>query len=236
MVGIRKIEQLVSRERKIFNFLVFYLLLALFLVVLFINSNGWIFIQTAFIVLLTEVIITGLVSRGKPLHTNEDVSKELSKINEIEEYTGLRDEYMSNKDSTIVIALTVYSLGVIIFLFFRNFNLLYIALSVTGLLILYFSVYLFFRYRINKVTIILLERNKVIKEMKMEKRKNEEEARNKREERRKRMKKRFKGLKRLTKIGKNKKTPKKKKKTKKKSKKKKLKKKRTKNKKKVRKK
>lgn len=217
MVGIKKIEQLVSRERKIFNFLVFYLLLALFLVILFINSKGWIFIETAFIVLLTEIIITGLVSRGKPLHTNEDVSKELSKINEIEEYIELRDEYMSNKGNTIAIALIVYSLGVIIFLFFRNFNLPYIALSVTGLLILYFSVYLFFRYRINKVTIILLERNKVIKEMKMEKRKKEEEARNKREERRKRMKKRFKGLKRLTKIGvKKKKTPKKKKKTKKK--------------------
>ena len=166
MVTIKKIEQLVSRERRIFKFLVFYLFLALFLVFLFVNCGGWIFIETAILVLVIEITITGLVKRGKPLHTNEDVCKELSKLKEADEYTELRDEYMRNKGNTISISLTVYSLGSIALLFLKNFNMVFVALYVTGLLILYFSIYLFFRYKINRITIILLQRMKVIREMK----------------------------------------------------------------------
>ena len=166
MVTIKKIEQLVSRERRIFKFLVFYLFLALFLVFLFVNCGGWIFIETAILVLVIEITITGLVKRGKPLHTNEDVCKELSKLKEADEYTELRDEYMRNKGNTISISLTVYSLGSIALLFLKNFNMVFVALYVTGLMILYFSIYLFFRYKINRITIILLQRMKVIREMK----------------------------------------------------------------------
>jgi len=210
MVGINRIEELVSRERKIFRFLVFYLLLGVFLVLLFINSGGWTFIQTAIIVFVTEIVVTNLVTRGKPIHTNQEVMKELDKIKEIDEYTKLRDEYMDNKDNTITIALTVYSLGVIVFLFLTNFNLTYLILAVTGFMILYFSVYLFFRYKINKVTIILLQRSRVIKEMKMDKKKREEEER-KRRERSKRLRK----LRKLTQLRKKKaKNKSKKKKTK----------------------
>lgn len=204
MVGIKRIEELVSREKKIFRFLVFYLFLALFLILLFLNSGGWIFMETAIVVLLMEIVITGFIGRGKPLHTNENISNELNKIDEIDEYIKLRDEYVGNKDNTIAIALTVYSLGAIIFLFFRNFSMAYITLSVTGLMVLYFSVYLFFRYKINKITMILLERRKVIQEMRKEKRREKEEMRKKREERKKRMERGFNRLKRLTKIGKRK--------------------------------
>jgi len=165
-VTIKKIEQLVSRERRIFKFLVFYLFLALFLVFLFVNCGGWIFIETAILVLVIEITITGLVKRGKPLHTNEDVCKELSKLKEADEYTELRDEYMRNKGNTISISLTVYSLGSIALLFLKNFNMVFVALYDTGLMILYFSIYLFFRYKINRITIILLQRMKVIREMK----------------------------------------------------------------------
>ncbi|UCG95115.1 MAG: hypothetical protein JSV92_03665 [archaeon] len=184
MVGIERIEKLVSREKKIFRFLIFYWFLALFLTLLFLNSGGWAFIQTAIIVLAMEIGITGFINRGKPLHTNEDVQKELGEIDEIDEYTQLRDEYINNKDNTITIALIVYFLGTVVFLFFKNFSLPYLTLFITGFLILYFSVYLLFRYKINKVTMILLQRRKVIREMKMEKSKKEKERKKKREKRR----------------------------------------------------
>ncbi len=171
MVGIGRIEELVSRERKIFNFLVFYMVLAVFLVVLFLNSNGWTFIETAVVVLLAEILITGFVKRGKPLHTNEEVSRELGKMEQVNEYRELREEYLENKGNTIAIALTVYSLGAIFLTFVTKFNYSYMALSFAGFLVLYFSIYLFFRYKISRLTIILLERSRVVREMRMEKRK-----------------------------------------------------------------
>lgn len=177
MVEKRGIEELVSREKKIFRFLVFYLLLAVFLAFLFVISGVWTFIETAIAVLLMEIVITGLVSRGKPLHTNERVERELSKIREIDEYTCLRNEYIANKDSTITIAMTVYSLGSIAFLFLMKFSVVYMVLFLTGILALYFSVYLFFRYKLSKVTMILLQRRSVIREMKREKKAREKKKR-----------------------------------------------------------
>ena len=200
-----KVEKFVSREKKIFNFLVFYLFLALFLVILFINSGGQIFIETAMLVLTIEIVVTRFVERGKPLYTNSDVCRELNKIDEIDEYNKLRDEYVNNKDSTILIALFVYFIGIIVFLFLTKFNTTILTLSIAGFMILYFSVYLFFRYKLNKVTIVLLERRKIIKEMRREKRKKEEEMKKKREERNTKLKKSFSNLKKLTGIGKSRK-------------------------------
>lgn len=184
MVGFERIEKLISREKKIFKFLVFYLFLAVFLAALFLGSEGWAFVETAIIVLVMEIGITGLISRGRPLHTSPDVQRELEDIKEINEYTQLRKEYMDNKDNTIIIALTVYSMGSVILLFFKSFTMFYIALFVVGLLALYFSVYLFFRYKIDKVTMILLQRRKVVREMKIEKRKKAKKLKKRRERRR----------------------------------------------------
>ena len=166
MVGIERIEQLVKRERKIFKFLAFYLFLAIFLVLLYLNTGGWIFVETAMVVLLVEIFITGFVKRGMPLHKNKEVADELSKIEEIDEYTELREEYIENKNETIMIAMTVYLLGIVLSFLVMPPSYFYIFFSITGLLILYFSIYVFFRYKIDKITIILLERNKAIKEMK----------------------------------------------------------------------
>jgi|GEM_PF-1840447 len=171
MADMKRIDCLVSREKRIFKFLVFYLFLAFLLVFLFLNSNGWAFIETAILVLAIEVLVTGFVKRGKPLHTNEDVCEELSKIKEVDEYVELRNRYIMNKDKAITIVVTIYSLSAVILLFLSNFKVTYLTLSITGLMALYFSVYLIFRYKISKVTIILLERRKVISEMKATKEK-----------------------------------------------------------------
>jgi len=183
MVGFERIEKLISREKKIFKFLVFYLLLAIFLAFLFVGSEGWAFVETAIIVLVMEIGITGLISRGRPLDTSLDVQRELENIKEINEYTQLRKEYMENKDNTITIALTVYSIGAVVLLFYKSFTMFYISLFIVGLLALYFSVYLFFRYKIDKVTIILLQRRKVVREMKKEKKKKAKKLKKRRERR-----------------------------------------------------
>lgn len=165
MVGKVGVDELVSRERKIFRFLVFYLVLAVLLAFLFVISGFWTFMETAIAVLAIEIFITNHVNMAKPLNTKPEVEKELSKIRQIDEYKSLREEYLANKDSTVIIAMVVYSLGSMFYLFFMKFSAVYLALFLAGMLILYFSVYLFFRYKIDKVTVILLQRRKAIREM-----------------------------------------------------------------------
>ncbi len=206
---MENIEKLVSREKKIFKFLVFYVFFAVFLTVLFITTQVWVFVETAIIVLVIEILITGTIDRGKPLHTKKEVIDELSNIKEIDEYKELRDEYMENKDDTITISLVVYFLGTVALLFFREFNRVHMALSIVGFFFLYFCVYLFFRYKTDKVTIILLERRKIIREMRKERKKSSSNKNSKRKNTKKRKKPKKKKTKKKSKSKKRKKTKKK---------------------------
>lgn len=168
MGRMEKIEKLVSREKRVFRFLVLYLLLSILLMLLFVNSKGWLFIEVAILVLILEIGITGLLKRGKPLHTNEDVCKELSNIKEIDEYVSLREEYSRKRKKLMCELFAIYAVLIGSIWFFKKFDVAYVALFVAGFLALYFSTYLLFRYKIDRITIILLQRKKVIREMKKE--------------------------------------------------------------------
>ncbi len=153
------VEELVLMERKIFWFLVFYLVLSVFLATLFVFSGFWTFMETAIAVLAIEIMVTGTVKIAKPLNTKTEIEKEIGKISD---YKNLRDGHVSSKNSTIKISISVYLLVSLAFLLFIKFSMLYAALLATGAMVLYFSVYLFFRYKLDRITVVFLKKSKAI--------------------------------------------------------------------------